>query len=564
MKKKFLSLILALCMIFPFALTLTACGDDDDDDTTHTCTAATEWSSNDTHHWHACTGTDCEEVLDKAEHTFTTTTVDPTLDADGKTIKTCSICSKVVETTIPKLTQTKNEMIAVLANAVKLENFSGEIQETFLYSKNVDKTYSSKNAEVITDTAITARKADGSAVYYSLNGETPAGYEFDEYIDNAYYIEKEQENNLYYHLQVDNYNTPTTTEISEKGYVGNNYSQALVLDIIKFNLDYLLNINSEATMESTLKATLAGYMPMYQEDVFAPWGDTFTFDEDDIEVTSNITYSNGTYTATGTIVLDKLTHEDPTPHKMVKDFKVEFEVIYTNDFVIKNYSKFIYNVDETLDDDTDELTELYIINDYSYSKTATNAPFEKVKAFINELTYSDPVGPLTETLSVYVNGQIYHTNYDIPFGQKINTNIDTIVTELTSSCDEFSTIEVFLDEACTIPYVKTEDLVINDYYGTNVYIKITPDANYAVVITNHIVYFESVDYERDRTVSIAIVTKNGGTYNLVLNGANPMGDGTVAYTDKIVINGTEVETTTTSITVSDSQYVIDLYYYFTI
>ena len=115
MKKKLLSLLIAFSMVLPLGLTLSACGDK------HECEAATTWSSNDTHHWHACTDEDCDEIFDNAEHTFTTETVDATIDQDGKITKTCSVCSKVVETTIPKLVQTKSEMIAVMEQAAKTE-----------------------------------------------------------------------------------------------------------------------------------------------------------------------------------------------------------------------------------------------------------------------------------------------------------------------------------------------------------------------------------------------------------------------------------------------------------
>ena len=58
--KKIFSLMLAICMIIPCVLMLSACG--------HEHTFAEEWSMNDTHHWHASTCEHSEEKADYAEH----------------------------------------------------------------------------------------------------------------------------------------------------------------------------------------------------------------------------------------------------------------------------------------------------------------------------------------------------------------------------------------------------------------------------------------------------------------------------------------------------------------
>ena len=76
MKNKLLALITA-AMSVVFMFSFTACNGSNettDGSGTHTHTYSEQWSHNETEHWHACTGADCDDVTDKAaqttEHTF--------------------------------------------------------------------------------------------------------------------------------------------------------------------------------------------------------------------------------------------------------------------------------------------------------------------------------------------------------------------------------------------------------------------------------------------------------------------------------------------------------------
>lgn len=60
--KKILSITLAVLMCFVAITTLASCG--------HKHEYKTDWSSDATHHWHACTDAECTEPADKAEHTW--------------------------------------------------------------------------------------------------------------------------------------------------------------------------------------------------------------------------------------------------------------------------------------------------------------------------------------------------------------------------------------------------------------------------------------------------------------------------------------------------------------
>ena len=70
----------------------------------------TEWTNDETHHWHSCTAEGCEEVSDKAEHTFGegTVTTPATEDADGVMTYVCTVCGYEKTEVISKITHTHN------------------------------------------------------------------------------------------------------------------------------------------------------------------------------------------------------------------------------------------------------------------------------------------------------------------------------------------------------------------------------------------------------------------------------------------------------------------------
>ena len=116
--KKFLTFIIVLCMAFSCAM-FTAC--------THTHSYATEWSSDATNHWHACTGEDCTATSDLGAHTY----------ANG----VCSVCGYAEPATY-EVTQTEwnaafatgNEMTQI--NTTTYENGMSTIQ-TYKYKAGV-------------------------------------------------------------------------------------------------------------------------------------------------------------------------------------------------------------------------------------------------------------------------------------------------------------------------------------------------------------------------------------------------------------------------------------------
>ena len=96
MKKKLLAVTAAaLSVVFVFALAACDDGETTGGSGTYTHTYSEQWSYNDTDHWHACTGADCDEVTDKAAHTWDngTITAEPTCTAKGEETYTCTVCS---------------------------------------------------------------------------------------------------------------------------------------------------------------------------------------------------------------------------------------------------------------------------------------------------------------------------------------------------------------------------------------------------------------------------------------------------------------------------------------
>lgn len=72
-----------------------------------------EWSSNETHHWHACTDKGCEEIKDKTEHSWDggKVTVEPTTEKEGAMVYVCTVCRREKTEKIDKLVAEKEYTI---------------------------------------------------------------------------------------------------------------------------------------------------------------------------------------------------------------------------------------------------------------------------------------------------------------------------------------------------------------------------------------------------------------------------------------------------------------------
>ena len=155
--KKILSIIMAVCMCLSVAVMFTACG--------HECTYKTEWSYNDTKHFHDCEDPDCYEgVADEADHTFTLTeateqnhnmacicgktkvgqhdwgewvvTVEPTKESAGTRVRTCSICA--YELSLPLQYEPKttiSSFSAAMQNTIGAKNYQIKFGDNYNIAK---------------------------------------------------------------------------------------------------------------------------------------------------------------------------------------------------------------------------------------------------------------------------------------------------------------------------------------------------------------------------------------------------------------------------------------------
>ena len=108
MKRKMLLVALALVCALTCAFGLVACDNSNNDNVgtgnngsnggdnkpSHTHTYSTTWTGNETHHWHICLKDNCDEVSDKAAHTWDNgnITKEPTCTAKGEMTYTCTVC----------------------------------------------------------------------------------------------------------------------------------------------------------------------------------------------------------------------------------------------------------------------------------------------------------------------------------------------------------------------------------------------------------------------------------------------------------------------------------------
>jgi hypothetical protein len=105
---------------------LGAAGEIDGTVPSHNHTPATQWSSDDAEHWHACSGTDCDEPgikLDKAAHTFGEQydVVAATCSAKGSYKQKCTVCDYVKTVETPKLAHTLGDAQAKVGDATPYE-----------------------------------------------------------------------------------------------------------------------------------------------------------------------------------------------------------------------------------------------------------------------------------------------------------------------------------------------------------------------------------------------------------------------------------------------------------
>ncbi len=86
-----------LIVLIPLFALLGACGGDVQPGP-HEHNWASTWTSDETEHWHICTGTDCEEISDKSSHEFAwVVDLQPTFESKGSKHEECTVCGYAKE-----------------------------------------------------------------------------------------------------------------------------------------------------------------------------------------------------------------------------------------------------------------------------------------------------------------------------------------------------------------------------------------------------------------------------------------------------------------------------------
>lgn len=118
-------------MLLTLPTLLVSCG--------HKCEFSTEWSKDDSSHWHVCTGEECTEIADKADHNWNDgeITTEPTQEEDGVKIFTCNTCFHTKTETVEFTGMTEKQWDAA---------FSSEIFANFMYREKAVATANGNTA----------------------------------------------------------------------------------------------------------------------------------------------------------------------------------------------------------------------------------------------------------------------------------------------------------------------------------------------------------------------------------------------------------------------------------
>lgn len=170
--KKILSVILALSMCLTLGVMLIACG--------HEHTWDTVWDTDETYHWHVCTGEECTEVSDKAEHDWDEgkITSKPTATANGKKTFVCKVCGEAkYEPVFAKTEVTAAEWAAAMK--LDAENFSilAELVMTDGEEREEMTQTIKKNGAIMQTTYVEGESDTAENEYIAKEGDKYYAYE---------------------------------------------------------------------------------------------------------------------------------------------------------------------------------------------------------------------------------------------------------------------------------------------------------------------------------------------------------------------------------------------------
>lgn len=104
--KKLYKCLIVLFLLLALVLGLSACTEEPAQEQEHEHTFSSEWTTNDSYHWHAATCEHTTEKADRAKHKWVSTiTVEATHTTAGEKVSTCKVCGLTKTEVIPAETQ---------------------------------------------------------------------------------------------------------------------------------------------------------------------------------------------------------------------------------------------------------------------------------------------------------------------------------------------------------------------------------------------------------------------------------------------------------------------------
>lgn len=167
--KKLISFLLTICLCGLALSVFAGCGDNKPETSHHFQTA---WTSDATHHWHACDDKGCTEVSERAEHSWDDgcVTREPVLGIAGERTFSCTVCAATRTESLnyePAKSITEEEWKAAFAQYDNLTVYFNLVYKTGEIKQD--------GAETATEVTYGYHKnvmiRDGNRAYVSIPGE---------------------------------------------------------------------------------------------------------------------------------------------------------------------------------------------------------------------------------------------------------------------------------------------------------------------------------------------------------------------------------------------------------
>lgn len=458
MKKRVISLLIMICMLVPVAFMFTGCG--------HNHTALPGWYCDDTYHWRICEDSTCKDQLNKAKHSFKKETISATVDATGSEtlICTCGYIKSIK--TLPKIIPTTSDILAVLNNVAKKDLYtyiktdSNSGLTNFLLGSFATPVYEDHMARI-----------GNEMVYYSVDktNAKPATYVGSEYITNAEYILNNSGKSYKYSF-FENLDQ-TGLELTQAQTVGQKYITNYYTDYMSSAFGPAYSCTDEDSFIDWQKNIWSQSMEFYNM-----LGINGTISPADVLVSLDGEYKNQEYTLVINTTVENIVYDNDN---LMSDYKIT----YINDTTTYTFSQnAISNITSTTEytvvdtkgtqeaeDDTSKIeTDSTVV---TLSTTDGISQINKIKTLTSG--YAGTYQNATEEVNIYLNGELYATEH-VEFGKSINSYVNKHINFFEQQVGASTNMALYLNKENTVIYNKNRNVIVEDYYGSNVYVVITP------------------------------------------------------------------------------------------